>query len=95
MRRCDLCGRAYKARGLCSHHYEQWRQGRLEIEAPLLSTGAVVCSCSEPQPDPLGQCRRCGRLVVTFAHARRERFQTNWPEEWARAEATGAMPHGA
>jgi hypothetical protein len=52
----------------------------------------LVCVCRSPQPDAIGMCVRCGRLVVTFAHACRERYEAAYPVEWLRAVRLGLVP---
>lgn len=53
----------------------------------------LVCVCARPEPDRLGMCARCGRLVVTFAHGRsRETWRRAYPELWERAIKQGLVP---
>jgi hypothetical protein len=97
------CDRPVKARHLCLRHYRLWTsQRRLPphdgTAGDLSRTddlAPLVCVCVVPQPDAIGACVACGRLVVTFAHACRERYRERYPVEWARAEALGFGRPGA
>ena len=53
----------------------------------------VVCYCTYPEPDRLGQCEICGRRVVTYVDpSLRDTYAHQWPEQWARAIALGLDP---
>lgn len=94
------CYEPVKARHLCPKHYWRWCQGTL-TEAVSDDAGdlrdrsdaPLVCECARPQPDRLGMCARCGRLVVTFAHGRsRDVWRRTHPELWERAIRQGLVP---
>lgn len=91
MRLCGLagCDRVHEARNLCAMHYQRQRKGLL-LDAPvnarnLLDDVPYVCVCEDPEPDGIGQCATCARLVVTYAHANRDRYREHYPDQWARA----------
>ena len=102
MNQCAVygCGQAVKARHLCRQHYWSWMTGFFTDEAETnagqlnhaLKPTPLVCVCERPQPDGLGMCVRCGRLVVTFAHACQDRYMAQYSEEWQRAVELGMTP---
>jgi len=55
----------------------------------------VVCICEEPRPDAIGMCQECGRKVVTFALANRDRYRERYPMEWERAVQLSLFPEVA
>jgi hypothetical protein len=97
--RCAVydCDRPVKARHLCRDHYWRWMNGRFNAEADdeageltyARSAVPLVCLCEQPRPDEMGMCTRCGRLIVTFAHANRGQYQETYPMAWQRAEELG------
>lgn len=57
----DDCYEPISARGLCKAHYDHaYWSGSLNTY-PLASERPFVpvCVCDDPQPDGLGECRRC------------------------------------
>lgn len=83
----DGCPRnaAYGRLGMCRYHYNEDLARRHETGE--LANVPPVCVCEDPEPDGLGQCARCGRLVVTYVHSRplQDVYARAWPVEWARA----------
>ena len=62
----DGCDRPHEARRLCAPHYQRWRlHGDPLGHIPINQTasGAVLCSCSTPDPRAYGECMTC-RLVI-------------------------------
>lgn len=74
--RCAIggCDRAVYVRGLCRPHHEPGRCltcGRQLGQGP--QTGyhprcePTTCTCADPRPDPIGECGRCRRLVLSHS----------------------------
>jgi hypothetical protein len=87
------CTNDASTRNLCAHHFAlhrthgNIRQGLPDEHEPL------VCVCTWPRPDAIGQCDTCARLVVTFAHANVKRYRDTYPDEWNRAVRLRAVPN--
>lgn len=64
-RPCVECGRsmARRRRGLCTHCYmPHWRDGTLaNFPRVPRSEDPVVCVCTDPLLDGLGECQACHR----------------------------------
>lgn len=62
------CARRSAALGFCEAHYRRhYRHGDTFADVPVGAShrsDPVDCTCAAPDPDSIGECRRCRRLVV-------------------------------
>lgn len=78
----DGCDRPHESGGRCRQH-----AARIRNASPLLDEvpigrrhewmDKIECDCTEPEPDGIGECQRCKRLVVTDEVRMRARRTSN------------------